>query len=124
MGNIDNMTHRFDFFAHVVILVFHFKHDVLFTMDALEFIYDGRKKGFTCLEFLAVEVTNDILKLAEFRCAFYGAKVVEAIITVCEFWSFLSRESKVERHSDFCGMNHFSFGSTRMYIDAVNRDFG
>ncbi|MNI73561.1 hypothetical protein D3C73_1295790 [compost metagenome] len=72
MCNIYNLTHRFNFLTHVVVLIVDLNGNALLAIFGFEFIRYIQKVGFTFLELLAIKVTNNIAHFGQFNVALDG----------------------------------------------------
>ncbi|MNC83166.1 hypothetical protein D3C75_1369810 [compost metagenome] len=57
------------------------------------------------------------------RRTLYGDQMVKTLIAFSEFGGFSGRQSQVECHGDFGGMDHFALSSAGMHIHPFEADF-
>lgn len=120
-GCVDDVHQRFDFFAHVVVLVFDFDGAAVgkFVVD---FACEVFHLFFASFEAVAVVVSYDVCEHCFFDGSFHAYEVVESFVSFGVFGGFPSWEHDDKLVGYAHRVYHFVFGVSRVYVASGEGD--
>ena len=106
----------FDFFAHVVILVFQRQSGRTFAKFIVDFVHQMRHFFLATFESGAVVIADNIGKRCFFHRSVHRDKMIETFVTFGVFGRFVTRQHIGKLSGYTNGIQHFMLGITRMHI--------
>ena len=121
---VDDVVVRLHLLPHVVVLVPHFQGGRARAVLHIDEIHHLRHQFFLGLELGAVVVADDVGEVGVFHRTLEGDDVEEALVAFRVFRTLLYGQQTVKLLPDQDGVAHLSLGASRVYVPALDMDFG